>query len=25
VKNLLRKKGDIKNVEAESGTGQPNT
>lgn len=25
VKNLLRKKGDIKNVEIESGTGQPKT
>ena len=25
VKNLLRKKGDIKNVETESGAGQPNT
>ena len=25
VKNLLRKKGDIKNVETESGSGQPKT
>jgi hypothetical protein len=25
VKNLLRKKGDIKNVETESGAGQPKT
>lgn len=25
IKNLLRKKGDIKNVETASGTGQPNT